>query len=494
MRLLPAAEAGHRSGLTFRQAWARASREYPELAHGRDAVNLYIGCVHTTGETERFLKVLAEQNDGTRGLQEADTLNDILQVHRHAPPVQHISLEVANAQSLRAKGGYLPHICGVYRKVFSHGKRFLKARKPRRDKGVKRDVATLEAQRLARGAPETEAAFLRKRDRQVEEAVSLAPEERVQKLRRTALGAVPVPPDTDLFVGDSIQAAREKAAERGRRKEETIERTRTAGRDTGGEASSAAKAGLTAKAGLNAKGHWAKELASDVKEDMSAKRDIKKGQLVLLEATTVKWPPLLTPATGWTVCSIWPTWLKHAFQRSPKLGGPEGYRHRSIVLRDVYAEALDTNATALCGRLVGGFLTTEAQVIRSQRSRSQGAQGVWYTGVAQGALMFLWLSPKLCENDALKAPLDCLRALCQHQTGLAIRLVDDLDKLKRAYQSHKSEKGTRSRPWTRYAALGNDEAECQELGSTDCPRLVRTFLSWLAERSAVAKKTSLVCW
>jgi len=188
------------------------------------------------------------------------------------------------------RGGDFPQICSVYRNVFSHGKRFLKARKPRRDKGVKKDVATLEAQRLARGAPETEAAFLRKRDRQVEEAVSLAPEERVQKLRRTALGAVPVPPDTDLFVGDSIQAAREKAAERGRRKEESIERTRTAGRDTGGEASSAAKAGLTAKAGLNAKGRWAKELASDVKEDMSAKRDIKKGQLVLSEAKTVKWP------------------------------------------------------------------------------------------------------------------------------------------------------------------------------------------------------------
>ena len=55
--------------------------------------------------------------------------------------------------------------------------------------------------------------------------------------------------------------------------------------------------------------------------------------------------------------------------------------------------------------------------------------------------MFLWLSPKLCESEALKAPLDCLRGLCQHQTGLAIRLVDDLDKLKRAYQSHKSENG-----------------------------------------------------
>ena len=98
------AEAGHRSGLTIRQAWAQASKEYPELPHGRDAVNLYIGCAHTTGETERFLKVLAEQNDGTRGLQDADTLNDILQVSRHAPPVEDLSVKVANAQSVHAKG------------------------------------------------------------------------------------------------------------------------------------------------------------------------------------------------------------------------------------------------------------------------------------------------------------------------------------------------------------------------------------------------------
>ena len=77
---------------------------------------------------------------------------------------------------------------------------------------------------------------------------------------------------------------------------------------------------------------------------------------------------------------------------------------------------------------------------------------------------------------------------------MAIRLVDNLDKLQRAYCSHKSEKGTRSRPWTRYAGLVNDEAERQELESTDYPRLFRTFLSWLAERSQVAKKTSLVFW
>ena len=145
----------------------------------------------------------------------------------------------------------------------------------------------------------------------------------------------------------------------------------------------------------------------------------------------------------------------------------------------------------------GSWAVSSRQRRRSYEANGRGVKGHRAYGtrmLPKGALMFLWLSPKLCETEALKAPLDCLRALCQHQTGLAIRLVDDLDKLKRAYQSHKSENGTRSRPWTRYAALGNDEAECQELGSTDCPRLVRTFLSWLAERSAVAKKTPLVFW
>ena len=39
LRLLPAAEASFQAGLTSRQAWARASRDFPELPHGRDAVN-----------------------------------------------------------------------------------------------------------------------------------------------------------------------------------------------------------------------------------------------------------------------------------------------------------------------------------------------------------------------------------------------------------------------------------------------------------------------
>ena len=494
LRLLPAAEASFQAGLTSRQAWARASRDFPELPHGRDAVNLFLGCVHTTGETERFLKVLAGQNDGERATQLSETLNDLLVVHRHAPPLEEVSVEVRQpgltGKSVQAKGTYLPRVCKTYKEHFSHGRRFRKARKQRRDKGTQRDEKKLEKMRVARGAPEPEAVFYRKRDRQVDAAMKLAPQERAQKLRRTALGAVVVPVDTDLFVGDSVKAARAQAAERERRKEAAIEATHAAGK-AGGEIAMGrrVKPGLTGSAG-SSQTRWAKELPGDVREDSSAKRDVKKGQLVLLEDKDVKWPSLLSHDCGWEVCHKWPTWLKNAFTRSANLGGPEGYKRRSIVQR----RSDDNSTTALCGRLVGGFLTTAPQVVRSQYSRNQAAQGVWYKGVACGGQMTLWLSPELQRDDALKVPLECLEAL--YKCGKTqLSLVTDLGKLQRDYKTYQEEKGTRSKPWARFAALVADEAECNQRTSPQFPRLVRTFRSWLAERSPVIQGTPpLVFW
>ena len=148
LRLLPAAEASFQAGLTSRQAWARASRDFPELPHGRDAVNLFLGCVHTIGETERFLKVLAGQNDGERATQLSETLNDLLVVHRHAPPLEEVSVEVRQpgltGKSVQAKGTYLARVCKIYKEHFSHGRRFRKARKQRRDKGTQRDEKKLD--------------------------------------------------------------------------------------------------------------------------------------------------------------------------------------------------------------------------------------------------------------------------------------------------------------------------------------------------------------
>jgi hypothetical protein len=488
--LLPAAEAGARNGLTCRQAWAKASRDYPERVLGRDAVNLLLGCVHATGETERFLKVLAEQNDGDRGCQGGETLNDILQVCRHSPPVDEISLDGTDLKKVRARGVYLPRVTKAYKQLFSAGKRLLKARKVRRDKGVKRDEQKLERQRVVRGAPEPEIAFYRKRDRQVEEAVNLPQDERAQKLRRTALGAVPVPADTDLFVTDAIKDARAKAAERERKKTENIDQTHAVG-STG----SAPKAKAKVKPGLTGS-RWKKELKEeDAHEDCTATRDTKKGQLVLLENKEVKWPNLLSHETGWRVCHTLPGWLKQAFDRSSNLGGRAGHLKRSIVLKDVHAGTVDHNCTALCGRLVGGFLTTEQQVIRSQHSRREPAQGVWYTGVAHGGEVCLWLSPKLRENKALEPALDCLKALCAWEGCSALREESSLAKIQKKYRKHKEEKGARSKPWTNFAALVDDDVEVKERASQEFPRLVRTFHAWLEERSHVQRATPpLVFW
>jgi len=489
--LLPAAEAGARLGLTCRQAWAKASRDYPERVLGRDAVNLLLGCVHTTGETERFLKVLAEQNDGERGLQGGETLNGILQVCRHSPPVEEISLEVTDLKKVRPRGTYLPRVTKAYKQLFSGGKRLLKARKVRRDKNVKRDQQKLERQRVKRGAPEPEIAFYRRRDRQVEEVVNLPQDERAQKLRRTALGAVPVPAEKGLFVTDAIKDVRAKAAERERKKMENIEQTHAVG-STGSAPKAKAKA--KAKSGLTGS-RWRRELKEeDAHADCTATRDTKKGQLVLLENKEVKWPTLLSHGTGWWVCHTWPGWLKQALERSSSLGGRFGHLKRTIVLKDVHDGTVDRNCTALCGRLVGGFLTTEQQVTRSQRSRSAPAQGVWYTGVAHGGPVCLWLSPKLLENKALEPALECLKALCGLEES-TLREESSLAKIQRNYRKHKAEKGTRSKPWKQFAALVDDDVEQKERDSKEFPRLVRTFHAWLEERSHVPRATPpLVLW
>ena len=61
-RMAPAADAAFARGLTVRQSWATAARDYPELKFGRQAVNLLLLARHSTADVERFLKVVAKQN------------------------------------------------------------------------------------------------------------------------------------------------------------------------------------------------------------------------------------------------------------------------------------------------------------------------------------------------------------------------------------------------------------------------------------------------
>ena len=109
--------------------------------------------------------------------------------------------------------------------------------------------------------------------------------------------------------------------------------------------------------------------------------------------------------------------------------------------------------------------------------------------------MCLWLSPKLRENKALEPALDCLKALCAWEGCSALREESSLAKIQKKYRKHKEEKGARSKPWTNFAALVDDDVEVKERASQEYPRLVRTFHAWLEERSHVQRATPpLVFW
>ena len=100
--------------------------------------------------------------------------------------------------------------------------------------------------------------------------------------------------------------------------------------------------------------------------------------------------------------------------------------------------------------------------------------------------MVLWLSPQLCQDEALKVPPECLEALYTCGTS-PLCLVAELCELQEKYNKLRAEKGTRCKPWTRFPALVADEAECKQRTSPQSPRLVGTFQSWLAERSVVSQ-------
>ena len=77
--LWPYAEASRKAGATSRHAWARASLQCPKERLARIAVDLFLNCRHSTGNTERWLKELARQTDDKPSVL-PDTLNDLMQV------------------------------------------------------------------------------------------------------------------------------------------------------------------------------------------------------------------------------------------------------------------------------------------------------------------------------------------------------------------------------------------------------------------------------
>ena len=160
-KLLPLAERHAREGLAHRVAWAAASMEYPDLSLARDAVSLYLGCGHSTGNVERFLKYVGERGHITKS---GSFLPDVM-LCMHAPQVKDVaelpssSDRAPSRRGIVAKGSYLQRVIEAYIAVYS-GREWSRTPKLRRDAGVARC-------KKDGPKPRTEAAFMRRRELEI---------------------------------------------------------------------------------------------------------------------------------------------------------------------------------------------------------------------------------------------------------------------------------------------------------------------------------------
>ena len=78
LALLPSAEAHRQAGATIREAWARASADFPELVAGRQGVTVLLGAYHTTGNLERMFRSIPAQERQDRAHMLGTTLEILL--------------------------------------------------------------------------------------------------------------------------------------------------------------------------------------------------------------------------------------------------------------------------------------------------------------------------------------------------------------------------------------------------------------------------------
>ena len=198
LRLVPSAEAHQRNGATMREAWARASFDFPELLAGRFAVDLLLGSHPSTGSVERLFREVPVQERIDRSHMLDVTLENLL-LASQAPLPEEIADSITRPDGTRRlvpKGEYLPRVAKQYVDRFG-APRPVRNPKRRRDLGISRDPEQLKRQRLARNDPQTEQEFLRARDTAVKEMEQLSEQDRAQRARNS------------VFAGSAIPAASE---------------------------------------------------------------------------------------------------------------------------------------------------------------------------------------------------------------------------------------------------------------------------------------------
>ena len=177
--LLARAEVFNKTGATTREAWGRASAEFPELQRGRDLVECYLIWKTSTGNVERRFREYKEFADTGRA-QLLDTTTESCMVALQGPPskllnawINEMRAPAPAADAARGQRKYLAQVQTLHDQRHGHTRTWKAGqRAQRRDAGVSRPASS--------NGPETEASFARKRKAAIDGIVQASPEQRAR--------------------------------------------------------------------------------------------------------------------------------------------------------------------------------------------------------------------------------------------------------------------------------------------------------------------------
>ena len=182
--LLARADKHFRDGCSTREAWGRASAEWPELKSGRSLVELFLVWKTASGNLERRFRRFRETRCPERA-QLLDISVENITLVEQAPPSKMLREWWLDARKSSKPNNYFSRVTRLHQKLHGHVATRVR-RAPRRDAGVPKNIAS--------GTPilDTEAAFGRKRAAAIADAEAASPRKRARLIRNAPLGLTKV--------------------------------------------------------------------------------------------------------------------------------------------------------------------------------------------------------------------------------------------------------------------------------------------------------------
>ena len=429
-RLLPFAEAHARHGASTRQAWARASADFPEFALARQGVELLLIARPSTSNVERKFRSVPVQERRDR-LQLLDTTLETLLIGDQAPlPDQ---LARTSGGELTPIGSYLPEAMKLYERTFGKSFASKQVTKRRRDAGVPRG-AGLEEKRPRPDGPQTEASFIRAREAAIARVVRAGASERERIASRSSLTGAPIPSapveETIGFRGACDQLLGRAAAEENRQLSHST-------------LAAAARKNLRANLDKAATSEPAAQWADRARP---AAAPLKAG--VVLVSPRAQKCVELARAKHFRVCHDPAQFLESAMRERARAPGKGHVVIVALAERSDFAFA----SRLACG-LVGAFRTDakSSSEGRGRQRAGRGPLGALYVCKVRGPGPAATLAISELARDVF--PL--VRAVLESAAALASSRVkfSSAEAAAKHYIEEKRKRGQQSRPWTSVRVL-----------------------------------------